>query len=136
MLNLLGASGHKNYSKNTRLYLQAAAALEKDHPDIYQQFLWGNHTVRCANNNWSGIWTNLSIEQILMEFLKGRSDLIVKGYPKMWCMFEQKQCIGTKHILYWTFCTELFLKIPWICPKTSWFSVCLKFGISLMTFYS
>ena len=52
MLNLFAATGHNNYAKTTRLYLQSAAALEKDHPEVYQQFLLGNHTVRYTKNNW------------------------------------------------------------------------------------
>ena len=76
MLNLFAASGHNNYSKTTRLYLESAAALEKDHPEVYQQFLLENYTVWRANNDWSGIWIDLSIEQILMKTLNVRSDLI------------------------------------------------------------
>ena len=79
MLNLFPATAHNNYTKTTRLYLQYAAALEKDHPALYQQFLLGNHTVKRTNNYWSGIWTDLLIEQILMKSLKGRSGVFGKG---------------------------------------------------------
>ena len=39
----------------------------------------GNHTVRRSNKQWAGIWTDLSIEQILMKFLKGKGGVIGKG---------------------------------------------------------
>ena len=38
MLILLAATGLNNYAKTTGLYLQT----------VYQQFLLGNHTVRCT----------------------------------------------------------------------------------------
>ena len=39
----------------------------------------GNNTVRRTEKTWSGIWTDLSIEQILMKSLKGRGGVIGKG---------------------------------------------------------
>ena len=59
MLNLFAATGHKNYAKTYRLYLQSAISLEKDHPHIFKQFLLGNHTIRRTEKNWCGIWTDL-----------------------------------------------------------------------------
>ena len=96
MLNLLAATGYNNYTKSTMLYLWPVAALEKDHPEVYQQFLLGNHTSRRTNNSCSGMWTNLSIEQILMKSLKGRSDLIGKGISQNVIHVWKKQFIGTK----------------------------------------
>ena len=79
MLNLFAATGHNNYAKSCRLYLQSVSALANDNPEVSQQFLFGNHTVRRTDKNWTGIWTDLSIEQILMKSLKGRSGVIGKG---------------------------------------------------------
>ena len=36
----------------------------------------GSHTVRRNSKKWSGIWTDLSIEQILIKPLKGRSGVV------------------------------------------------------------
>ena len=72
MLNLFSATGHNNYAKTCRLYLQSYTSLEKDHPHVFEQFMLGNHTVRRTEKNWSGIWTDLSIEHILVKSLKGR----------------------------------------------------------------
>ena len=72
MLNLFAATGQNNYAKTCRLYLQSAVSLEKDHPHIFEQFMLGNYTVRRTEKNWSGIWTDLSIKQVLMKPLKGR----------------------------------------------------------------
>ena len=79
MINLFAATGHDNYAKTCRLYLQSVLALEKEHPDVFAQFMIGNHTVRRTEKVWSGIWTDLSIEQILMKSLKGRGGVIGKG---------------------------------------------------------
>ena len=81
MINLFVATAHKNYAKTCRLYLQSVEVLEKDHPQIFEQFVSGNHTVRRTEMIWSGLWTDLSIEQILMNSLKGRGGVI-----------GQKQC--------------------------------------------
>ena len=77
MMNIFAATAH-NYTKTCRLYLQSAEVLKKDHPQIFEQFVIGNHTVRRTEMTWSGLWTNLSVEQILMESLKGRGGVIGK----------------------------------------------------------
>ena len=59
MLNLFAATGHNNYAKSTRLYLQSIAELEKNQPEVYKEFLKGNHTLRRALKSWTGIWTCL-----------------------------------------------------------------------------
>ena len=79
MLNLFAATGHNNYAKTCRIYLDSIETLEADHPEIYEQFIAGNHTVRRTEKSWSGIPTDLSIEQILMRSLKGRGGVIGKG---------------------------------------------------------
>ena len=78
MINLFAATAHNNYAKTCRLYLQAVDILEKDHPQIFEQFSFGNHTVRRTDMIWSGLWTDLSIEQILMKSLKDRGGVIGK----------------------------------------------------------
>ena len=82
MLNLFAATGHNNYAKSCRLYIQSAEELSLNNQHVYQQFLHGNHTVKRTQTNWSGIWTDLSIEQILMKSLKGRSGIIGRGITK------------------------------------------------------
>ena len=49
------------------------------HPEVYKQFLNGEHTVRRTSKSWSGIWTDLSIEQILMKSLKGKGGVVGRG---------------------------------------------------------
>ena len=39
----------------------------------------GNHTVRRSSKQWAGIWTDLSIEQILVKSLKGKRGVIGRG---------------------------------------------------------
>lgn len=79
MLNLFAATGHHNYARSCRLYLQSLVELENNQPEVYDEFLKGNHTVRRTLKSWAGIWTDLSIEQILMKSLKGRSGVVAKG---------------------------------------------------------
>ena len=79
MLNLFAATGHNNYVKSCRLYLLSITTLETTYPHVYEQFMVGNHTVRRSSKQWAGIWTDLSIEQILMKSLKGKGRVIGRG---------------------------------------------------------
>ena len=47
MLNLFAATGHFNYAKRARMYLQLMLELPAGHPWLYEQFTeHGYHTVR------------------------------------------------------------------------------------------
>ena len=48
-------------------------------PMFFKSVLCKVTTVRRTNKKWSGIWTDLLIEQILMKSLKGRSGVVSKG---------------------------------------------------------
>ena len=79
MLNLFAATGHNNYAESCRLYLQSILDLETNHPEVYDQIIEGQHAVRRTQKKSTGIWTDLSIDQILMKSLKGRAGVIGKG---------------------------------------------------------
>ena len=79
MLNLFSATCHNNYAKRCRLYLQSITTLETTYPHVYEQLMVGNHTVRRSSKQWAGIWTDLSIEQILRKSLKGKGGVIGRG---------------------------------------------------------
>ena len=77
MLNLFAATGHINYAKSARLYLQMMNDLPSTFPDLHEQFTHnGYHVVRRSDRFWNGIWTDMSIEQMLMRSLKTRGGLI------------------------------------------------------------
>ena len=76
MLNLFAASGHHNYAKCGRLYVQMIQEMSETHPWLWHQFVdSGCHAVQRSGRPWTGIWTDLSIEQILMRALKSRGGL-------------------------------------------------------------
>ena len=75
MLNVFAATGHVNYAKCARLYLQKMRNLHNTHPELYEQFLNGFHTVRRSDKYWAGLWTDLVIEQVMMRALKSRGGL-------------------------------------------------------------
>jgi len=80
MLNLFAATGHNNYAKTCRLYVQSVTKFTMQHPEVVNQFMQGHHTVKRAERKWAGIWTDLAIEQVLMKSLKGRrSGVVGKG---------------------------------------------------------
>ena len=76
MLNLLAATGHTNYAKSARLYLELMLQLPEDYPWLYSKFKHeGCHAVRRSARVWAALSTDLMIEQTLMRALKGRSGL-------------------------------------------------------------
>jgi len=76
MLNLFAATGHANYAKSGRLYLQLLCDLEERHEWLYSMFNDnGYHTVRRSDRTWAGLSTDLVIEQVMMKSLKSRGGL-------------------------------------------------------------
>ncbi|CAC5372537.1 unnamed protein product [Mytilus coruscus] len=49
--------------------------LEIDHPDVYRYFKAGHHVLRMTDRFWSGLSTDLTIEQILMRSVKSSGGL-------------------------------------------------------------
>ena len=75
MLNLFAATGHINYAKSASLYLQLMQKLPNDHPWLYNCFQeQGFDIVRRSSRFWAGIWTDLTIEQVMMRATKGGED--------------------------------------------------------------
>lgn len=76
MIDLFSVTGHINYSKCAKLYLQQMLELETTYPWVHTNFSeHGYHTVRRSDRFWAGLWTDLIIEQILMRGLKSRGGL-------------------------------------------------------------
>jgi hypothetical protein len=76
MLNLFAATGHIHYAKSCRLYLQTMLELPITHPWLYEQFATRKlFTVRRSQIYWAGLWTDLTIEQVLMRSIKNRGGM-------------------------------------------------------------
>ena len=76
MLNLFAATGHVHYAKCARLYLQQMLDLEITFPWVHAKFKEGGfHTVRRSERFWAGLWTDLTIEQVMMRSIKSRCGL-------------------------------------------------------------
>ena len=70
MLPFLAASGHSNYVKSLVLYLDKMEHLEQTHPTVYNRFMGGLFVLRRSDSHWSGIYSDLYIEQVLMGGIK------------------------------------------------------------------
>ena len=71
MLPIFVACGHNNYTKSVWLYLQQMSTLETNYPNLFKQYIDGNHILRRTNFKcWGGIPINQGIEQTLMRDLK------------------------------------------------------------------
>ena len=75
MMNLFAASGHINYAKCSRLYVQETLALSNEKPGLCQQFIDGKYSVQRSSHYWSGLWSDLVIKQTLMRSQKSSGDL-------------------------------------------------------------
>ena len=75
VLNLFAATGHFNYAKSARFYVQQMQQLDMTHPWLFEMFSNGFHAVRRMNRHWSGLWSDLVIEQTLMRSMKTRGGL-------------------------------------------------------------
>ena len=95
MLNLFAATGHINYAKSARLYLQLMMQLQTDHPWLHHCFTeQGFHTVRRSNRFCAGIWTDLTIEQVMMRSIKSRGG---RGMTETVCLqwiYSMHKCAG------------------------------------------
>lgn len=71
MLPIFVASGHFNYAKSLRVYIQDMDKLEQVmSPEEYNNFTSGAFTIRRNEKFWSGTWTDMVIEQSLMRTMK------------------------------------------------------------------
>ena len=76
MLNLFAATGHINYAKSGRLYIQLMMDLPNKHPWLYHKpAVEGHHVVRRTVKFWVGLCPDFVIEQVLMCSLKSRGGL-------------------------------------------------------------
>lgn len=71
----LAAAGHNNYTKSLALFIPRMLDLEKTHPDVYAHFMKGLFPIRRTDGVWSGIFTDLFIEQVLMAGIKSTGGL-------------------------------------------------------------
>ncbi|XP_028418322.1 uncharacterized protein LOC114543611 [Dendronephthya gigantea] len=72
MLPYFHASAHLAYAKCAHLYIQQMSTLEeKMLPNEFEAFTSkGYFTVRRTDKMWAGVWTDMTIEQVLMRAMK------------------------------------------------------------------
>ena len=75
MLPYLAAAGHNNYTKSLAIFIPRMQDLQHSHPQAYRAFCGGLFPVRRSNGAWSGIFTDLFIEQVLMAGIKSTGGL-------------------------------------------------------------
>lgn len=72
MLPYFHAAGHLPYAKSAHLYVQQMEELTSKMPEEeYDQFTKkGFFTIRRTDKFWSGVWSDMTIEQVLMRAIK------------------------------------------------------------------
>ena len=67
MLPLFAATGHANYAKSARVYVQQMRELSTTHPWLHDQFMAGLVNPRRSDRVWAALSTDLVIEQTMMK---------------------------------------------------------------------
>ena len=95
MVNIFAATGHINYAKSSRFYLQLMLELQVTHPWLYSQLSeHGHHFIRRTEKYWAGLWPDLVIEQVMMKSIKSRGGLTRgRGMSEAVCRLWLGQCI-------------------------------------------
>jgi len=75
MLPLFSVTGHANYARSARIYLQQMQLLPQTHPWLHDEFMQGNHVIRRSQRFWAGLSPDLCIEQTLMRAGKSQGGL-------------------------------------------------------------
>lgn len=74
MLPNLHATGHLAYATSAHLYMQQ---LEQLNPEVQRLFMeCGYFTICRSDKLWSGVWSDMPIEQVLMRVVKTSGGLI------------------------------------------------------------
>lgn len=76
MLSLFAATGHSNYAKCARFYMQMMLELPTKHAWLHEKLLSGCHSVSRSQRFWAGLSTDLVIEQVQMRSLKIQGGLM------------------------------------------------------------
>ena len=71
MLPYFHATGHHLYAKSTHLYLQDMENLAQEDYDLMSR----NFTIRRTKKFWSGVWSDMTIEQTLMRSMHAAGGL-------------------------------------------------------------
>ena len=103
MIPYLHSAGHLHYARSAQVYLQEMLNLVNIMaPDEYDMFTSrGFFTVRRSDKYWCGIWTDMTIEQVLMRSLKTSGGLTCgRGIsPSLYCIdstFALQSCVYTQ----------------------------------------
>ena len=76
MLEVFAAAGHGQYAKAGRLYLEMMSINAFQNKSLFEMFnVDGLHTVRYSTYEWSGVWTDMPIEQNFMKACKSSGGL-------------------------------------------------------------
>ena len=75
MLPTFHAAAHLPYAKAAHMYLQEMERLENglSQEDLHKFTSAGYFTIRRTHKFWSGVWTDMTIEQVVMKRFKSKA---------------------------------------------------------------
>ena len=96
MMNFVCSNRHVNYARSSRMYVQEMLSLAETNPWLSEQFQEGRHAVRRSGRYWAGLWSDLVIEQTLMQSLKSRGG----SNKRMWIRRKRTPSLGFQYQLH------------------------------------
>ena len=63
MIPYFFVTGHTNYARWTPVYIADMEELHVTAPEVFQQFVAGNHTVNRSSAKFSAVWSDMALEQ-------------------------------------------------------------------------
>lgn len=73
---ILQVMDRTNYAKWAALYLEDMIMLEKNYPEVYEQFLKGRFTVKQSTTPYTSVATDQALEQLINRPSKGTGGII------------------------------------------------------------
>lgn len=65
-----------NYARWLPVYLSDMNMLETSHPEVYKEFIDGNHSVSHSKQPFAQVWTDMTLEQSINLDSKSKGDII------------------------------------------------------------
>lgn len=70
------AHDRQNYARWLPVYLAEMGQLEQKHPEVYQQFMEGEHAISRSSQPFASVWTDMALEQSINLDSKSKGGIV------------------------------------------------------------
>jgi len=128
---IFAAAGHYNYLKSTHFHVQEMCHLDIKHPDVFRKCEKGFYVIRRSSHTWTGLSSDLVMEQTLMKSLKGTGGLTHGGgmseqQTAVWTMSSPISAEYNSIYIYKNLCTVIQLTAAGLKPHNMTFLLIIQ----------